>query len=204
MNVSYFLFVLCAVLVPVTVSAQESTEANTLFGNGNRLNMKDVGLVIAPSYGITQMDGSGTSLFHVRGGASFRDQVTLGAYFNTSLNDINPQSETVPNVYMDYWSVGGFAEYTLLSKKIVHLTFPLYLGYGEVQMDNENGDAGLDEANFFQIEPTALLEVNVSKYLRFNLGTGYRIVGQMEYRNFDQSDISGLTGYIGLKFGLFR
>jgi hypothetical protein len=78
------------------------------------------------------------------------------------------------------------------------------MGYGEVQMDNEIGDVGLGEANFFQIEPSALLEINLHKNIRFNLGAGYRIVGQMNYRNFDQSDLSGFTGYAGLKFGLLR
>lgn len=115
-----------------------------------------------------------------------------------------PESETQPNIYMDYWSVGAMTEYTLFSKKVFHLSFPLYVGYGEVEMDDELGDTDLGEANFFQIEPSALLEVNLHKYVRFNLGVGYRVVGQMNYRNFNQSDISGLTGYIGLKFGLFR
>jgi len=71
-------------------------------------------------------------------------------------------------------------------------------------MDNENGDAELGEANFFQVEPSALLEVNLHKNVRLNVGAGYRFVRQMEYRNFNQSDISGMTGYIGLKFGLFK
>ncbi len=70
-------------------------------------------------------------------------------------------------------------------------------------MDNEDGVAGLGESNFFQIEPVALLEINLHKYVRLNLGAGYRFVGQMEYRNFDQSDISGLTGYLGLRIGIF-
>jgi hypothetical protein len=113
-------------------------------------------------------------------------------------------SETVPNVYMDYWTVGGFAEYAVFSKKVAHLTFPLFIGYGEVQMDNENGDAGLGEAQLFQVEPSVLLEVNLHKFVRLNAGFGYRFVGQMNYRNFDQADISGLTGNLGLKFGLFR
>jgi hypothetical protein len=150
------------------------------------------------------MDGSTVSLFNLRGGLNIRDKISFGAYFSTSLNEINPESETVQGIYMDYWSVGGFAEYTLLSKNVFHVTFPLYIGYGEVQMDNEVGDAGLGEENFFQIKPSALLEVNLHKYVRLNLGAGYRLVGQMEYRNFNQSDISGLTGYLGLKFGLFK
>ncbi|MCH6236080.1 hypothetical protein [Cognataquiflexum rubidum] len=198
------LIVLCLTLSHSNLMAQEEGEAKTLFGNNTRINTKDLGFFVAPSFGFTQMDGGSASLFNLRGGVNLKDNIAFGAYFNTSVNDIRPQSETVPNVYMDYWSVGGFAEYTLLSKNLLHVSFPLYIGYGEVEMDNENGNVGLGEANFFQLEPSALLAVNLHKYVRLNVGAGYRFVGQMEYRNFNQSDISGLTGYIGLKFGLFR
>jgi hypothetical protein len=184
--------------------AQDKAEANSLLGGENSLSTEHLGFFVAPAYGLTTMDGSTTSLFHLRGGLSFKDRFSLGAYINTSLNEINPESETLTGVYMDYWTVGGFAEYTILSKRLLHLTVPLYLGYGEVQMDNENGDAGLGETNFFQIEPSALLELNLHKYVRLNLGAGYRFVGQMEYRNFNQEDISGITGYVGLKIGLFK
>jgi hypothetical protein len=195
---------ICLTIFQVSLYAQNNNEAKTLFGSGNSISTKDLGFFVTPSYGITQMDGSTASIFNLHGGINLKDKFSFGAYFNTSLNQISPQSETIQNIYMDYWTLGGFAEYTLFSKKVTHLTFPLYVGYGEVQMDNENGDAGLGEANFFQIEPSALLEVNLHKYVRFNIGAGYRFVGQMKYRNFNQSDISGLTGYVGLKFGLFR
>jgi hypothetical protein len=150
------------------------------------------------------MDGSLTSLFHLRSGLSFKEKLSLGAFFNTSLNRINPISETLPNIYMDYWTVGGFVEYTAYSQKLIHLTFPIFMGYGEVEMDNETGDAGLGESHFFQLEPSALIEVNISKFVRFNIGGGYRFVGPMNYRNFDHNAISGPTGYIGLNVGLFR
>jgi len=198
------LVLLCLILFPNYLTAQDDSEAKTLLGKNTPLDLKDLGFFVAPSIGFTQMDGSSASLLNLRGGVSLKDKNAFGAYFNTSLNDIRPQSETVPNVYMDYWSVGGFAEYTVLSKNLVHVSFPLYLGYGEVEMDNENGDAELGEANFFQVEPSALLEVNLHKNVWLNVGAGYRFVRQMEYRNFNQSDISGLTGYIGLKFGLFK
>lgn len=192
------------VLFVRSTSAQENTEAKTLFGNQKSISTKDLGFFVAPSYGFTQMDGSMTSLFNLRTGISLKDKIAFGAYFNTSINQIMPDSETQPDIYMDYWSIGAMTEYTIFSKKVFHFTFPLYIGYGEVQMDDELGDADLGEENFFQIEPSALLEVNLHKYVRFNLGAGYRFVGQMNYRNFDQSNISGLTGYVGLKFGLFR
>jgi len=187
-----------------SILAQDNNEAKTLFGNSKSITTKDLGFFIAPSYSITELDGDITSMFNIRGGINLRDKLTIGAYYTTSLNQIEPKSETLPNIYMDYWTVGGFAEYTLLSKKVFHLTLPLYFGYGEVEMDSDNVDINLGEANFLTIEPSALLEVNLHKYVRFNLGAGYRFIDQMNYRNFNQSDISGLTGYVGLKFGLFR
>tara|TARA_R110002073_G_scaffold61354_2_gene154244 strand:+ start:1249 stop:1845 length:597 start_codon:yes stop_codon:yes gene_type:complete len=190
--------------IQINLFAQEVNNTQTLFGSTKPINTTNIGYFIAASYGLTQMDENTASIFNLRGGVSIKDKLSFGAYFSTSLNEINPQSETVPNVYMDYHSFGGFAEYTILSKKIIHLTFPLFIGYGEVQMDNESGNAGLGESNFFQIEPSAMLEVNLYKSLRFNIGTGYRFIENMNYRNFDQSDISGFTGYIGLKLGVFK
>lgn len=204
MKIKLLLTLFAGMLTGISLYAQESNDANTLIGDGVTVSTENLGFLIAPAYSITSMDGSSASLFNLRGGLNINDKVSFGAYFSTSLNQINPESETVADVYMDYWTVGGFAEYTLLPKSLVHLTFPLYVGYGEVQMDNEIGEAGLGEANFFKIEPSVLLEVNLHKYVRFNLGTGYRFIGQMEYRNFNQSDISGITGYVGLKFGLFK
>jgi hypothetical protein len=58
------------------------------------------------------------------------------------------------------------------------LTFPIFIGYGEVQMDNEMGDSSLGESNFFQIEPSVLLEINLNKFALFNVGAGYRHVGR--------------------------
>lgn len=187
-----------------TLAQDDSNEAKTLLGNGNSLSTEKIGFFVAPQYGITQLDGSLTSLFHLRGGLTYNDKISFGAFFNTSLNQVRPQSETLAGIYMDYWTLGAYGEYTLFSKKLVHLSFPLYLGYGEVQMDNYEGEAGLGESNFFKIEPAALLEINLHKYVRLNLGAGYRVISSMNYRNFNQSDISGVTGYIGLKFGLFR
>ena len=184
--------------------AQSQPEAETLFGKSNKLNTADLGFFIAPSFGYTQIDGSDVSLFNLRSGVIFNDKFSLGGYFNTSMNEIRPQSELLPNTYMDYWTVGGFAEYTLHSSKVFHLTFPLYIGYGEVELDSDTGMINLGEENFFQVEPAAILEVNLHKNVRFNFGVGYRIVNQMNYRNLDQTDMSGVTGYAGLKVGLFR
>lgn len=195
---------LVCLTLPTGVLAQDDDKTKTLLGDRPLVNTSNLGYFVAPSYGFTQMDDSAASLLNIRGGVSINEKMAFGGYFATSLNQINPESETVQGIYMDYWSVGGFAEYILHSDKLFHVSFPLYIGYGEVQMDNEAGDAGLGEATFFQIEPGALLEINLHKNVRFNIGAGYRFVGDMEYRNLNQSDLSGITGYVGLKIGLFK
>ncbi|MFD2034668.1 hypothetical protein ACFSKL_07710 [Belliella marina] len=196
------LLLLCMVCCQFKLFAQNETE--TLFGNKGLINTENLGFFIAPSYGFTQMDGSNTTLLNLRGGISFKDKFTAGAYFNTSHNESRPLSETSPNIYMDYWTVGGFVEYTVASQKVVHLTFPFNIGYGEVKMNDGNGGSDFGVSGFFQLEPVALVEVNISQYVRFNAGAGYRLVGNMNYRNINQSDLSGLTTYIGLKIGVFR
>ena len=183
--------------------AQNDSENQTLFGENGLLNASNTDLFISPSYLITQMDGGNSTIFNLRGGIGFKDTFTVGAYFATSHNESIPESETTTDVYMEYWSVGGFFEYTLLSKKVLHLTFPLYVGYGQVEMYNTDGIAGLGNENFYQIEPSVVLEINLFSNARFNIGAGYRFVGEMEYRNINQSDLSGLSAYFGLKFGLF-
>ncbi len=187
-----------------TLNAQSEQEPQTLFRNNQKIDVKSIGFFVEPSFGITSFDQSTTALFHARGGISYKSRFAFGGYYAFSMNEIYPQSETIPFIYMDYWSAGGFVEYTVWSKKLVHLTLPVSLGVSEVQMDNSFGDAGLGEAKFFQVEPSAMLELNLHKYIRLNAGAGYRFVSNMKYRNFNQNDISGLTGYLGLKIGLFR
>lgn len=198
-------FLLAAlVLLSSAAYAQNEKEAEVLFGKLGSIETKDIGFFVAPAYGFTSMDGSHASLFNIRAGLGLGSQWSLGGFGSVSMNRIMPQSETVTNVYMDYWVAGGFVEYTLLSKKLFHLSVPVGLGYGEVQMDNEAGAAGLGEANFIQFEPGALLEINLHPYVRLNAGLSYRLLSDFTYRNLNEQAISGLTGQIGLKFGLFR
>lgn len=188
------------------LSAQEVKEAATLFGKVDSLSLKDIGFFIHPGLSLTEMDGDAASLFHLRAGLTAKDKWSAGGFMNVSVNHIYPVSETLPNIYMDFWSAGVFLEYTLWSKKMLHLTFPLFLGYGEVQMDGKGDDyyPDLDESNFFLVEPMAQMELNLHRNLRINAGAGYRWVSDMTYRNFNQSAISGLTISAGLKMGLFR
>ena len=196
-------FLFYALLFQNYLAAQDTTGLQTLFGNGSQLTIRDIGFFVAPTVGTTQMDGSSTMLFNFRGGLSFKDRLSIGGYFNTS-EEIYPPNVNNTGAYEEYWTAGGFMEYTVLPKKLVHLTIPLFVGYGEVEMYPEQRNDRNEEGNFFQIEPSALLEINLNKFVRFNAGAGYRFIGKINNPMFDPSDFSGATGYLGLKIGLFR
>ena len=197
-------FLLLFVAQNQSVVAQQANESRTLLGNSGLLKKGNMGFVIAPSFTAGKMDGGNATLFNLRSGVTWQDRFTVGGYVQTSINEIMPRSEVLPGLYMDYRSAGAYVEYTIFPKRLVHLTFPLYAGYGEVEMDNQAGAAGLGESNFLLIEPNALLEINLLNRLRLNLGAGYRMVSSMRYRGLNQQDLSGLTLNAGLKLHLFQ
>lgn len=192
------------IAVAATTLAQDSTKARTLFGNQKSQTRQPIGFFVAPGYQTKAIDKSASHLLLLRAGITLGDKWSLGGYFNTSLGEIRPKNETVPNTYLDYRSYGGFVEYTAWAKKMMHLSFPVLVGVGEIELDNEAGAANFGEANFFKVEPSALLEINLHKYARLQLGAGYRFVGNVQYRHLTQADLSGLVGHAALKFGLFR
>lgn len=181
-------------------SAQEAKE-QTLFSG---LAADSIGFVVSPSVLFTSMDEASVAIFEIKGGILFNRKLSIGPYYDFSVNEFVPQSETLTDVYMDYQSFGGFIEYTIASEKLVHATIPLKIGYGEVEMDNETGNINLGESNFLVIEPAALIELNLHKHAKLNLGLGYRWISTMSYRNLNQSDLSGVVFRAGLRLGLFR
>lgn len=179
------------------LSAQAEPQAKTLFGKSK---IKNVDFFVSPAFGITSMDNATVSLLLLRAGVEIDNKFSVGGFYSLSLNEIRPQSEVIPNIYMDYRVGGGFIEYTAYSNRLIHVGFPLMVGYGEVEMDNDS-DTGLNlgEQDFFVVEPGVMAKMNLYKKVQLNLGTSYRLVSNMNYRNLNQSDISGLVGYLGVK-----
>ncbi|MBY0479062.1 MAG: hypothetical protein K2Q24_15545 [Chitinophagaceae bacterium] len=168
-----------------------------------------IGVAVSPTYEFSRIDKAPASFLGVRGGIVLADKLTVGGVFKTSINQIIPKSETDKSVYLHTYMFGGLLEYTLWSDKVVHLTFPLAIGAGKVEMDRLDNIRSISgqpygEKTFFFAEPSALVEINLHKYVRLNAGAAYRFVGNMAYRNFNQTALTGLSGVIGLKFGLFK
>ncbi len=195
-----FLFFFCSV-VALWVQAQDDTP-KTLLGNSPKI--PPLGVVVVPSVQLTDMGGATTALFNLRGGLTLGKKVTLGAFYTQSMNDPVPDNELIPGIHLDYVAGGAMVEYTWKPDQLLHLTFPLLIGVGEVEMDGDGPPVLLGSSSFMTVEPAALLELNIHKYVRFNAGLSYRWISNMDYRNLDQSDISGFSFQAGIKFGWFR
>ena len=193
------LFVVAAIaLSGTTAVAQDSNTPETLFGG---FKVDNIGVMAEGFYGFSQISSSDAHILGARAGAVFNNQFTLGGYFQQSVNQNFRPTELLPaDQYMDFWSAGGFVEYTVAANKLVHLSIPVMIGVGEVQADNDAGDLGSPEATFLLIEPAVLMEVNLMKNLRFNLGTAYRFTSDFDYLGVDQNDLAGLRFHGGLKF----
>jgi hypothetical protein len=93
---------------------------------------------------------------------------------------------------------GGFEfEYIGRWNKAAHYSLQLLIGGGDVTL------LGFPSDPVFVAEPTARLELNVTKWFRLNLGGGYRFVSGLDVGRLENSDLSAFSGVLEFKFGNF-
>jgi hypothetical protein len=180
--------------------AQEETLINKI---------SNLGFYVSPNVQFGSVAGEGAGIFNFKGALTIQDNFAIGGMYGFTFNEFTPSVENTPNTYLDMQLGGLLLEYTLNPNKLVHFTFPLAIGAGEVQTDwkddfGSDNDDEFGEESFFFVEPGAMLEINVLPNVRFNLGATYRIIpGSMDYRGLNAEDINGFTGSAGLKVGIF-
>ena len=187
------------------VSAQEKA---TLFNSNPSLD--NLGFSVSGISQFTQVNNQTAIMGGVKAGLIINDRFSIGGYYLANLNEVNA-FESFPNTYLDLKMGGGYLEYSLWSNKLVHLTFPLFIGCGELSLDNsgedfifpDGGEDPFGDDYFFVVEPGVQAEVNVHQNVRFHLGAGYRIVNGIDYLNFDNAAVSDLSFTAGLEIGIF-
>jgi hypothetical protein len=112
------------------------------------------------------------------------------------------------NVKLEFGCWGGLVEYIVASDKLLHLNIHSMIGAGGVRYaiidhKDEHDDIDYSEDGFFVLEPGLDLVLNVSKNFRIGAGVAYRYVNGVDYENLSNSDLSGMSGHIILKFGVF-
>lgn len=99
---------------------------------------------------------------------------------------------------------GGFEmEFIHDSDKIVHWTFHTLFGGGSARLVEQKPDRTITSEKFYMVEPSVDLDFNVTSWFRFGIGAGYRVAMGLNLPGVANSDISGPSALIILKFGSF-
>jgi hypothetical protein len=185
-------------LLSAKVLAQEQDSTQTLFKSDITVSE-----ICTPEIKFNSIQGDVGTLIGFYSGAVFNRTFFLGISGGVNL--------THPRVNYGYF--GGMGQYIYKPSSLVHFSTQLLLAYGSTK-DYENPKSGLFDnfwnisgANFYVIEPGAVLELNLSKRITLVSGISYRYVTGLNENNPNVSithvtnkDLSGLNFNIGLKF----
>lgn len=113
------------------------------------------------------------------------------------------------NLYGGY--AGMLMGFKIASREIIHLSVPMVIGAGQLDVSDDNyfdlpgGDNNFDleSTSFFVFEPSALIELNISHHFRLGFGVGYRLVRGSTLENLNDDDLSGYTGVVSVQLGQF-
>ena len=101
-------------------------------------------------------------------------------------------------------SYGGFEmEYIHQSDKLIHWTIHMMIGSGKVKLKEHNPNEAVETDNFFMIEPSFNVDMNISTWFRIELRVSYRLAMGVDLTGIGSSDICGPSGLVILKFGDF-
>ncbi|MDX9695921.1 MAG: hypothetical protein RBT49_09035 [Bacteroidales bacterium] len=218
-------FILLALFLQAGFAQETDDDMRTLFTgknlkfSGGFINPELKGTIINPGDG---KDGYGF-LMGGRLGFIFNEKysIGLGGYGLVTEHTTNYLDDiTDPNYNPDAkigFGYGGLVfEYTIFGNKMIHFTIPVLVGGGVASLYNKDVDFSDDltweewsdqlsyeSSGFFVVEPGVNIEVNVTKFMRFDLGASYRLVQFAEMDYLTDDDLSNLAVNASLKFGIF-
>lgn len=200
--ITLFSFLLATLSFTQTADAQR---AETLFSNDIRH-----GGFGALQYGVTSINGQAAYLRGSRGAwvIRFRDGHAINLGFggyrtHTNFDAINPDSFNHDNPEMRT-NYGGFEiEYLNRTLNLVHFGVQSMIGSGHVRFADKDIDLEKTSDNYFVIQPGANIHLNVTHWFRLSGGVFYRHASNVNLEGTSDSDLSGPSAILALRFGKF-
>jgi hypothetical protein len=177
------------------LKAQEEAEIQTLFGEG-QINISGFG---GPFMNFSLIDDKFAHLMGGGGGILIND-FFFGGYGIGLTNSI--EFEGTSNE-LGFGHGGFWLGYNFISKKLIHPSFHIQLGWGKISQRLPAGGRYDNGDNVFVITPTLELEVNITKYFKISAGGNYRFVSFVDDENYSESDFMSPGVFLGFKFGWF-
>lgn len=158
-------------------SSNAQSEMATLLGNGK---LKSWGIVVTPQVQYAEILGNRNAFVSTKAGIIFNDKWIIGASGGQTILEtprFNPDLGMLEELEMT--QAGIFMEYRLFPNSLVHLSIPLNMGVLQTESDSYNAgpwglyDEGEEYTNFY-LEPGINIELNVSRFIRLQIGASYR------------------------------
>jgi hypothetical protein len=199
---NYLKVALMCLLGLISINTIAQNEMQTLFGKSKN-KIQSLGFYIAPDLSFGQFSGSFVAIAGNSVMLTVNEKFAIGATAFSTFRD-NRTATTKGHF-------GGLKmEYTIKPDALVHVSFPLVVGAGNIySRENFNGydRRGKYEDRFefrrngsFVVQPGVNVDANLFKYGKVFLGANYRLSANKSGYN---ADLSGFSSSLGLKFGVF-
>jgi hypothetical protein len=199
---TFMTLILCAVVL--NISAQTNDAVKTVFGKGK----PHIGYFINPNIQFGKFAGSTAVIPGFGAGIIFNNKFSLSGLYKGTVTENTP-AVAESQLYLHGQWFGLKAEYSIKPESVIHLSFPLEIGIGEIELDlkdsYEDDQIIIPSGDtwFVNLEPGVALEINIQKYIKLNLSAGYRFVSNVTFNVITESDLRGFTFSTGIKVGLF-
>ena len=213
------LFTLVALATSHTFAQDQEAETDgyqirTLFKSGHKAS----GGFGALENKFTKINGKYANLAGIYGGWYINHKFLLGVAGAAVTNNL-PVPEhlsAIPGEEMsyEYGQFGLMTEYTFWSHRAIHFSVGVMNGSGftvqyvrndhdEPYWDHEYNNYPKETNFFFVSEPSARIEFNLFKWMRFTPGVSYRFAYGSDAEGLSDDAISGMSYNLTLKFGRF-
>jgi hypothetical protein len=208
--------ILSALLVLFCVSAfsqdpeleyYKSKEIKTLMGRS-----RQGGGYCAFTSGYSMIDDKQAVLIGGRFGWLASHWVGIGLGATGFLNEFHYEPSLNKDVFLAGGYGGLYVEPIVFPRSPVHVSFPVLFGAGGISYVSKDADINdnliEDSEVFLLIEPSAELELNLTRFFRIALGGSYRFptafnVGLNGTPRASAESLKGMSYTISLKFGKF-
>lgn len=162
--------------------------------------------------GYSNIDGKHAILFGGRFSWIASHCIGIGIGATGFLNEFHYEPSLDRDVFLTGGYGGIYIEPILLPRLPVHLSFPVLFGAGGISFISKdaafNNNFIEDSKAFLLIEPSAELELNLTKFFRLAFGASYRLptkfdVGFPGAYSIDVESLRTMSYMVTLKFGKF-
>ncbi len=189
-----------------TVNAQNDDEPQYLFQSGDTQVSGFGGVTV----GFSSINDEFAVMTGGGGAVLLNQKYFFGGYgegLSTSHN-LDPQVVTCPDKYTLSFGHGGFwMGYIHKPNKLIHFNINTRLGWGGISLYDRDYDIAdiehCDRDNVFVLLPQIEMEINLTSWMKFQLGAGYRFVTGISNDIYSDKMFNQPNVQLGFMFGNF-